>query len=273
MKPLFLTILASVSVFCGQIIAAEPLRASVKQESKAWPEPPIVEPKYDGSPVKAPEGAIIIFNGSDASSWAMAPNKKDAAPTHSICWKIENGYMEVPPKTRPIKPSTPPADSEHLNIETVKPFITSGHLHIEWATPSEVKGSGQGRGNSGVFIEGLPELQVLDSYNNKTYFDGQAGAFYKQRPPSVNACRGPGLWQCYDIHLTRATVEKGKVIKPATVTVFHNKILVQDHVEFSNPTQAGTLKLQDHNNPVRFRNIWFMPAPKLTPASISNTKP
>jgi hypothetical protein len=147
-------------------------------------------------------------------------------------------------------------------IQTTKPVITSGHLHIEWATPSEVKGTGQGRGNSGVFIEGLPELQVLDSYDNKTYFDGQAGAFYKQRPPSVNACRGPGLWQCYDIHLTRATVENGKVVKPATVTVFHNNVLVQDKFEFSNPTQAGTLKFQDHNNPVRYRNIWFAPSQK-----------
>lgn len=236
----------------GTLVAAEPAKpapdAKAKPPAKEWTEPPVVEPKYDGTPVKAPDGATILFNGTDASSWAMVSNKKDAAPTNSFRWKIENGYMEVVPKTG--------------MIQTVKPFITSGHLHIEWATPSEVKGTGQGRGNSGVFIEGLPELQVLDSYDNKTYFDGQAGAFYKQRPPSVNACRGPGLWQCYDIHLQRAMIENGKVVKPATVTVYHNNVKIQDAFEFSNPTQAGTLKFQDHNNPVRYRNIWFAPAQK-----------
>jgi hypothetical protein len=239
----------------GTLVAAEPAKpakdqpgVAAKAVAKSWTEPPVVEPKYDGTPVKAPEGAIILFNGTDASSWISLPNKKDAVQTNAFRWKIENGYMEVVPKTG--------------MIQTVKPFITSGHLHIEWATPSEVKGSGQGRGNSGVFIEGLPELQVLDSYENKTYFDGQAAAFYKQRPPSVNACRRPGLWQCYDIHLTRATVEGGKMVKPAVVTVYHNNVLVQDKFEFSNLTQAGTLKFQDHGNPVRFRNIWFVPAQK-----------
>ena len=236
----------------GTLVAAEPAKtapaAKAKEPAKVWTEPPVVEPKYDGVAVKAPDGATILFNGKDSSSWISLPNKKDAVQTNAFRWKLENDYMEVVPKTS--------------MIQTVKPFITSGHLHIEWATPAEVKGSSQGRGNSGVFIEGLPELQVLDSYNNKTYFDGQAAAFYKQRPPLVNACRGPGLWQCYDIHLTRATVEGGKVVKPAVVTVYHNHVLVQDKFEFSNPTQAGTLKFQDHNNPVRFRNIWFAPAQK-----------
>jgi hypothetical protein len=233
----------------GTLVAAEPAKpapdAKAKEPAKVWTEPPVVEPKYDGTPVKAPDGATILFNGTDASSWISLPNKKDAVQTNAFRWKIENGYMAVVPKTG--------------MIQTIKPFITSGHLHIEWATPAEVKGSSQGRGNSGVFIEGLPELQVLDSYDNKTYFDGQAAAFYKQRPPLVNACRGPGLWQCYDIHLQRATVENGKVVKPAVVTVYHNNVLVQDKFEFSNFMQAGTLKFQDHNNPVRFRNIWFVP--------------
>jgi len=236
----------------GTLVAAEPAKpapaAKAKEPAKVWTEPPVVEPKYDGVPVKAPDGATILFNSSDASSWAMVSNKKDAGKTNAFRWKLENDYMEVVPKTG--------------MIQTIKPFITSGHLHIEWATPAEVKGTSQGRGNSGVFIEGLPELQVLDSYDNKTYFDGQAGAFYKQRPPLVNACRGPGLWQCYDIHLTRATVEGGKVVKPAVVTVYHNNVLVQDKFEFSNFLQAGTLKFQDHNNPVRFRNIWFAPLQK-----------
>ena len=113
---------------------------------------------------------------------------------------------------------------------------------------------------SGIFVEGFPELQVLDSHINKTYFDGKAGAFYKQRPPLVNACRGPGLWQSYDIHIERAVVVNGKVTMPATITVYHNNVLVQDHFTMRNPIQAGTLRLQDHLNPVRFRSIWFKPA-------------
>jgi hypothetical protein len=233
----------------GTLVAAESAKpapdAKAKEPAKVWTEPPVVEPKYDGVPVKASDGATVLFNGKETSSWMQVPGKADAGKTNAVRWKVENDYLEVVPKTG--------------MIQTLKPVITSGHLHIEWATPSEVKGTGQGRGNSGVFIEGLPELQVLDSYDNKTYFDGQAAAFYKQRPPLVNACRGPGLWQCYDIHLTRATVEGGKVVKPAVVTVYHNNVLVQDKFEFSNPTQAGTLKFQDHNNPVRYRNIWFAP--------------
>jgi hypothetical protein len=145
-------------------------------------------------------------------------------------------------------------------ISTKEPMVTSGHLHIEWATPSEVKGNGQGRGNSGVFIEGFPELQVLDSYNNKTYYDGQAAAFYKRQPPLVNASRGPGQWQSYDIFIQRAKVEKGKVTQPATISVKHNNVLVQDRLEFPGSVLAGTLKFQDHLNPVRFRNIWFQPS-------------
>jgi hypothetical protein len=197
-------------------------------------------------PVKAPDGAAILFNGKETWAWLQAPRNADIGKTNAFRWRLESDYMEVIPKAG--------------MIQTAKPFITSGHLHIEWATPSEVKASGQGRGNSGVFIEGLPELQVLDSFNNKTYFDGQAAAFYKQRPPLVNACRGPGLWQCYDIHLKRATVLNEKVIKPATVTVYHNNVLVQDAFEFASPTQAGKLSLQEHGNPVRYRNIWFAPS-------------
>jgi alpha-L-rhamnosidase/Domain of Unknown Function (DUF1080) len=230
----------------GTIYAAEPVKPA-KAPDKPWTEPPVVEPKYDGTPVAAPEGATILFNAKGTELWMKVPGKADAGKTNAVSWKLENDYMEVVPSSG--------------MIQTTKPFITSGHLHIEWATPAEVKGTGQGRGNSGVFIEGLPEIQVLDSFNNKTYFDGQAAAFYKRRPPLVNACRGPGLWQCYDIHIKRATVEKGKVVKPATATVYHNNVLVQDGFEFSNPTQAGILKLQDHSNPVRFRNIWFLPTP------------
>ena len=221
-------------------------KVTPKAPDKVWPEPAVVEPKYDGQPVPAPAGAVILFDGSNADAWKQLPRKEDADQTDRFRWKIENGYIEVVPRTG--------------FIVTKEKLLTSGHLHIEWATPAEVKGDGQGRGNSGVFIEGFPELQVLDSYNNKTYFDGQAAAFYKHRPPLVNASRGPGLWQCYDIDIERAVVKDGKVIKPQTATVRHNNVLVQDHFESNNRTQTGTLSLQDHLNPVRFRNIWFKPA-------------
>jgi len=219
-------------------------------QKKNWTEPPIVEPQYDGKPVPAPEGSVILFGIQDVSDWKRLPRNGDTNQSDHFCWKITDGYMEVVPFSGYIGTKDQP--------------ISSGHLHLEWATPAEVKGTGQGRGNSGVFIDGFPELQVLDSYNNKTYFDGQAAAFYKHRPPLVNACRGPGLWQCYDIHIQRATVVNGKATKPAIITVYHNNVLVQDHLEFANPIQSGTLRLQDHHNPVRFRNIWFLPSPSTT---------
>lgn len=236
------------------LLAPACLTAAETNSAANWPEPPVVEPKYDGAPVPPPAGAIVLFDGTDVSQWKQLPNPKaKSAPAatagdDSARWKVESGYLEVVPKTGMLC--------------TRKPVLTSGRLHIEWATPAEVKGSGQGRGNSGVFIEGFPELQVLDSFNNKTYFDGQAAALYKVRPPLVNACRGPGLWQSYDIDIRRAKAVGGKAAEPATITVRHNNVLVQDSVPFPNALQAGTLKFQDHGNPVRYRNIWFKPSDK-----------
>jgi hypothetical protein len=247
MKQIILLLFALLSSV--ELIADDgkgPAKPAPKNPEKVWPEPLAVEPKYDGQLVPAPEGAVMLFDGKDATAWKQLPDKKDADQTDRFRWKIEGGYMEVVPRTG--------------MISTKEPLITSGHLHIEWATPAEVKGNGQGRGNSGVFIEGFPELQVLDSYNNKTYYDGQAAAFYKRQPPLVNASRGPGQWQSYDIFIQRAKVEKGKVTQPATITVKHNNVLVQDRLKFPSSTQAGTLKFQDHLNPVRFRNIWFQPS-------------
>jgi hypothetical protein len=142
-------------------------------------------------------------------------------------------------------------------------------LHIEWATPSEVKGEGQGRGNSGVYLQGRYEIQVLDSYTNKTYFNGQAGAFYLHNAPLVNASRPPGEWQAYDIifHPPKPGAD-GKTV-PGSFTVLHNGVLIQDHIpvkgdsttaaKFSGVTPKGPLFLQDHGNPVRYRNIWIRP--------------
>jgi len=237
-----------LTLFSWVLSVAALFAQEIKAPDKVWPEPSVVEPNYDGQPVPVPEGAVILFNGKDASPWKQLPDKREADQTDRFRWKVEDGHMEVVPRTG--------------MVSTRERLITSGHLHIEWATPAEVKGNGQGRGNSGVFIEGFPELQVLDSYQNKTYPDGQAAAFYKRQPPAVNASRGPGEWQSYDIFIQRAKVENGKVTQPATITVKHNNVLVQDGLEFPGSVQAGTLKFQDHLNPVRFRNIWFKPSPR-----------
>lgn len=202
------------------------------------PRPPVVEPKYDGTPVTAPPGSVILLDGTSLDSW-----KSKGQPAK---WKLADGFMEVVPGTGPLKCEIP--------------MKGDGHLHIEWATPSEVKGEGQGRGNSGVFISGFPEVQVLDSYQNDTYPDGQAAALYGKQPPLANACRKPGEWQSYDIVIRRAVVKDGKVVEKARLTVTHNGVLVQDAVEIDNKGDTSRLEFQDHGNPLRFRNIWFKPA-------------
>ena len=205
-------------------------------------EPRVVDP---GPP---PADAIILFDGKDLSQW------KGSLTGGPARWAVEDGVAVV---------------NRTGNISTKQEFGDC-QLHIEWATPAEVKGSGQGRGNSGVFLSGRYEIQVLDSYNNKTYFDGQAGAVYKQHPPLVNVCRKPGEWQTYDIiyHAPRFD-DAGKVLKPGTVTVLQNGVLIQDHAEITGPTSGPahqsykphplkqSLTLQDHGNPVRYRNIWI----------------
>jgi len=206
-------------------------------------EPPVVDPGVNGGP---PSDAIVLFNGHDLSKWK---NEAGGEPR----WKIENGYLEV---------------NGTGNIVTKQEF-GDVQLHVEWATPSEVKGEGQGRGNSGVYLQGRYEIQVLDSYQNKTYYNGQAGAFYGNAAPLVNACRKPGEWQTYDIvfHAPRRTAE-GKV-EPGSFTVLQNGVLVQDHTPvkgdattaamFQGVTAKGPLVLQDHGNPVRYRNVWIRP--------------
>ncbi|MCX7047528.1 MAG: DUF1080 domain-containing protein, partial [Candidatus Sumerlaeota bacterium] len=133
-------------------------------------------------------------------------------------------------------------------------------IHIEWATPAKVNpaAKGQGRGNSGVFLPGHQELQVLDSYQNETYADGQAAAIYGMYPPLVNACRKPGQWQSYDITLEQPRYDaQRKLVSPCRLTVVHNGVLVQDRVDLGGGATEGALGLQDHNNPIRYRNIWL----------------
>lgn len=223
------------------------------------PHPPIVAPPEPAAdkPAPAPAGAVILFDGTDLSKWqttvTKGPDKGKMVPAG---WKIENGYMEVVAKSGTL---------------ITKEKFGDCRLHIEWCAPPP-KGIGQQRGNSGVFFcDGRYEVQVLDSYDNKTYADGQAAAIYGQSPPRVNVCRPPGQWQTYDITFTAPRFEGDKLVKPAVISVVHNGVLVQDKWEILGTTfhkkapaysphpSEGSIQLQDHGNPMRFRNIWLVP--------------
>ena len=215
-------------------------------------EPAIVNPGPVGGP---PSDAIVLFDGRDLSHWISVKGGEAK-------WLVKDGVLTIVPHSG--------------NIATKQEF-GDVQLHLEWATPAEVIGEGQGRGNSGVFLMGQYEVQILDSFQNKTYFDGQAAAIYKQYAPLVNASRAPGQWQAYDIIFHAPAFDgQGKVTKRGRVTVLHNGVLVQDNVEILGSTSLkggpqhddpeykqhppkAPLVLQDHNNPVRFRNIWIRP--------------
>src|SRR5512139_3385558 len=169
------------------------------------PQPPVVNPGPAGPAVPPPSDAVVLFDGKDLAQWTDAKGQ----PAR---WKVENGYFEVVPKTG--------------DVRTVKGFGDC-QLHVEWMAPSPAKGADQDRGNSGVFLMGLYEVQVLDCFGNKTYADGMTAAIYGQFPPLVNACRPPGEWQTYDIVFHRPRFdEDGKLLSPARMTVLHNGILV-----------------------------------------------
>jgi hypothetical protein len=233
-------------------LAQEPIKYPVHDETR--PQPTVVDPGTGvppEAPGKPPSDAVVLFSGADLSAW-KAEKGEAAAP-----WKVENGYFEVVPKSGAI--------------QTKQSFGPDVQLHIEWMAPSPAKGTSQDRGNSGVFFAGgRYEIQVLDNYESKTYPDGQAGALYGQYPPLVNACRKPGEWQAYDIVFETARFDaKGKLLKPARATVFHNGVVVQHATVFTGPTTHKArppyaahplqlpLQLQDHNHPVRYRNIWI----------------
>ncbi len=213
-----------------------------KAHDMSRPRPPIVEPGTASTPDvagKPPADAVVLFDGNNLDLWRAGGKKADDTPK----WKVENGYFEVVPRTG--------------SIETRQKEWTDAQLHIEWATPKEVKGQGQGRGNSGIHLGGFGEIQVLDSIDNDTYPDGQAGGLYGKFPPLVNASRKPGEWQTYDIVTQLAKVAAdGKVVRPARITVFHNGVLIHHATEFGNKVGPFGISLQDHANPVRYRNIW-----------------
>jgi hypothetical protein len=208
---------------------------------KKWAEPKIINP---GDAAKAPSDAIVLFDGRELTKEFNGGEG----------WTVSDGVATI---------------GGRGGIESKRTF-GSCQLHLEWASPSEVKGTGQGRGNSGVYLMGKYEVQILDSYDNTTYFDGQAASIYKQSPPLVNASRKPGEWQTYDIIFAAPKfADDGSVTSPATVTVLHNGVVVQNHFQleggtfFERPPSYTKhppklpLSIQNHGNPVRFRNIWI----------------
>src|SRR5207249_9815224 len=225
---------------------------AVAQDLGPWPQhsmdrpvPPVVTPAPSATPGAPPSDAVVLFNGQSLAGWATDSEKPAG-------WKVANGYMEV------VQGSG--------GIHTTRAFGDC-QLHVEWATPTPATGESQERGNSGVFLMSRYEIQVLDSYQNRTYADGQAAAVYGQYPPLANASRPPGQWQAYDIvfHGPRFDTD-GKLLRPASVTVFHNGVLAQDHVQPTGPTAHGArppyqvpaetlpLALPAHGNPVPFRH-------------------
>ena len=220
------------------------------------PQPPVVKPKpYNAKTAKPTKDAIVLFDGTEKTlkNWTSGNGK----PTK---WKLVDGALESV------------RGGGYLQS---KQEFGSCRLHVEFATPSEAKGSGQGRGNSGVFLMGQYEIQVLDSYKNITYPDGQCGALYGRAKPLVNASRGPGEWQTYDVTFHRPMFNKaGDVTRKAKFHVIHNGHVIHDNLELSGGTgwrgphsiseykkhgDKGPLKMQDHGNPVRFSNVWVKP--------------
>jgi hypothetical protein len=226
-------------IFLSSLFTFSALAENAKKDLSV---PLVVTPGFYGNPDKvgkAPSDAVVLFDGKNFNQW-------ESTKGGEVKWKLIDGAMEVIRGTGMIQ---------------TKKKLGYGQYHVEWRTPGEVKGSGQGRGNSGFFPLGGPEVQVLDSYKNSTYSHGQAGSIYNRYPPLVNACRAPGVWQTYDV-IVHSPVqdEEGKYIRKSAYTVLHNGVLIQDNMEVGGSKgKTGNLRLQDHGNPVRYRNIWHRP--------------
>ena len=263
---LTLTAIAAALCACPAVYAANTGSAfygDAPDEHHPWaihdrnrPQPKLVTPgsfSTQEQPGKPPSDAVILFDGSDLSKWEADQGQN--VPTK---WIVKNGAMECVPGSGYIR---------------TKERFGDCQLHVEWAAPTNVQGESQGRGNSGIFLMGLVEIQVLDNYNNPTYADGFAGSVYGVNPPMANPLKAPGEYQVYDIVFRRPIYKDGKALDPGHVTVFVNGVLVQEntmleggtgHMARSRPgpfPEAGPLKLQDHGNPVRFRNVWYRPLP------------
>lgn len=221
---------------------------SLAQEARSvWePEPKVIT---SGDLFAPPSDALVLMDGSNLDEWE---SKKEG----NLTWKLEDGGMVVDPS------------KGRGSIQTKRSFGDC-QLHIEWKSPAVIEGEGIHRGNSGVYLQSKYEVQILDSYNNKTYVNGQAGSIYKQYIPLVNASRPPGEWQSFDIVFNAPTFEgNGELNTPGYITVFHNGVLVQNHVElFGDTVSRGKqfytkhgklpISLQDHGSAVGYRNIWI----------------
>jgi len=215
------------------------------EATEVWdPEPRLVTPGWEDAP---PSDAIVLFGGTDLSGWTHEDGREAE-------WTVEDGAVTVASGTGSIRTRQGFGDVQ---------------LHIEWRAPAEIAGDGQGRGNSGIFFMDRYEVQVLDSYENRTYSNGQAGSIYKQHIPLVNASRPPGVWQSFDIVFIAPRFDPdGRLLSPAHLTVFHNGVLIHNHVGLRGPTvyiglpeyeahgERAPILLQDHSNPVSYRNIW-----------------
>lgn len=231
---------AFLTACCLSLTALPSLNGEEYLNGIKWEAPPIVDPgATNASP---PSDAVVLFDGSDLSQWKNGEN-----------WPVRDGI-------------TFSGNGQIVSKES----FGDCQLHVEWSAPTPAEGTGQGRGNSGIFMMGKYELQVLDSYENETYHDGQAGAIYKQTPPQVNAMRKPGEWNTYDIFWTAPRfAEDGSLESPAYITAIHNGVLIQNHFALKGDTpyhrppaytkhpEKGPIAIQDHGNPVRFRNIWI----------------
>jgi hypothetical protein len=265
--PSAITTTCAVLSFSASVYAANvgsPFYGDAPNDHHPWavhdrnrPQPMLVTPGTFSTleqPGKPPSDAIVLFDGTDLSKWEA--DEGNGVPTK---WIVKDGAMECVPRSGYIR---------------TKDKLSDIQLHVEWAAPTKVQGDSQGRGNSGVFLMGLVEVQVLDNYNNPTYPDGFAGSVYGVNPPLANALHPPGKFQVYDIVFRRPIYKDGKQLDPGYITVFENGVLVQDHTMLEGETghmgrskpgpfpEAGPLKLQDHGNPVRYRNIWYRPLPR-----------
>ena len=252
----------------GAVSTGTPFYGDPPDQNHPWaihdrnrPQPKRVEPGTFSSaaqPGKPPSDAIVLFDGTPLSLAKWEADTKPDEPAAPTKWIVSEGAMECVPKSGYIRTKEQFGDCQ---------------LHVEWAAPKDVKGNSQGRGNSGIFLMGLAEVQVLDNYDNPTYADGFAASVYGINPPMANALHPPGEFQVIDIIFRRPIFQGGKMIDPGYLTVFCNGVLVQDHTPLEGPgghlrrsvpqpfPEKGPLKLQDHGNPVRFRNIWYRPLP------------
>ena len=243
---LALTFALSIDLFAQQMMK----EGDYKPEDTEFYEPK-VKKITPGENNKPPSDAIVLFDGKDLSAWESAKDGSKAP------WTVQDGHFTVKPGTG--------------NIKTKEDF-GDFQLHIEWRSPQKIEGEGQGRGNSGIFLQGLYEVQVLDSYESPTYVNGQAGSIYKQHPPLVNATKPPTEWDVYDIIYTAPKFDEknGALLEAGYVTVMHNGVVVQNHSKLQGTTEYigtpkwvahgdGPLVLQDHSNTTSFRNVWIRP--------------